>query len=66
MDPGVDFEFTATFEVFPAIELVNFEKVKVKRPTAQIENADLEMMIDRLQEQHATQEPAERPAERPR
>ena len=63
MDPGVDFEFTATFDVFPTIELVNFDKVSVKRPMAQIEDADLEAMIERLQEQHATQEPAERPAE---
>jgi trigger factor len=63
MDPGVDFEFTATFDVFPTIELVNFDKVNVKMPMAQIEDADLEAMIERLQEQHATQEPAERPAE---
>jgi trigger factor len=63
MDPGVDFEFTATFDVFPAIELVNFEKVNVKRPSAQIEDADLENMIERLRDQHATQEAAERPAE---
>ena len=38
MDPGVDFEFTATFDVFPTIELVNFDKVNVKRPMAQIED----------------------------
>ena len=63
MDPGVDFEFTATFDVFPTIELVNFEKVNVKRPSAQIEDADLENMIERLRDQHATQEAAERPAE---
>ena len=63
MDPGADFEFTATFDVFPNIELVNFDKVTVKRPFAQIEEADLESMIERLRDQHATQEAAGRQAE---
>lgn len=62
MDPGIDFEFTATFDVFPTIELANFNKIRVKRPTAAIEDADLETMIERLRDQHATQEPAARPA----
>lgn len=63
MDPGIDFEFTATFDVFPTVELANFDRVNVKRPSAQIEDADLETMITRLREQHATQEPAVRPAQ---
>ena len=63
MDPGIDFEFTATFDVFPTVELANFDKVQVKRPSAEIEDADLESMIARLREQHATQEPAVRPAQ---
>ena len=63
MDPGIDFEFTATFDVFPTVELANFDRVSVKRPSAEIEDADLESMIARLREQHATQEPAVRPAQ---
>jgi trigger factor len=63
MDPGIDFEFTATFDVFPTIELANFDRISVKRPSAQIEDADLDNMIERLREQHATQEPAVRPAQ---
>ena len=63
MDPGIDFEFTATFDVFPTVELANFDRVSVKRPSAEIEDADLETMIARLREQHATQEPAVRPAQ---
>ena len=63
MDPGANFEFTATFDVFPNIELVNLDKVTVKRPFAQIEEADLESMIERLRDQHATQEAAGRQAE---
>ena len=63
MDPGIDFEFTATFDVFPKIELVNFDRVAIKRPSAEIEDSDLQDMIDRLRDQHATQEPAVRPAQ---
>jgi trigger factor len=63
MDPGIDFEFTATFDVFPTIELGSFSKISVKRPSAVIEDADLETMIERLRDQHATQEPAVRPAQ---
>ena len=62
MDPGIDFEFTATFDVFPTIELVNFDRVAVKRPSAEIQESDLEDMIERLRDQHATQEPAVRPS----
>ena len=50
MDPGIDFEFTATFDVFPTVELANFDRVNVKRPSAEIEDADLETMIARLRE----------------
>jgi trigger factor len=63
MDPGIDFEFTATFDVFPTVELANFDRVNVKRPSAEIGDADLETMIARLREQHATQQPAVRPAQ---
>lgn len=63
MDPGIDFEFTATFDVFPIIELASFSKISVKRPLAEIEDADLETMIERLRDQHATQAPAVRPAQ---
>ena len=60
MDPGIDFEFTATFEVFPSIELGDFAAVQIKRPQAEITDADLEVMVERLREQRTTFEPVER------
>ena len=51
MDPGIDFEFTATFEVFPNVELVNLEKVQLKRPEGTITPADVDQMVGRLREQ---------------
>ena len=62
MDPGIDFEFTATFDVYPAIELGDYSKVNVKRPTTEIGDADIETMIAKLREQHTTFEAAERAA----
>lgn len=63
MEPGIDFEFTATFEVFPSIDLAPFSKVKVKRPSAEITEEDLESMVQRLREQRTTFEPVERAAQ---
>ncbi len=63
MDPGIDFEFTATFEVFPAITLTALSEVSVRQPSAEITDEDLETMIDRLQEQRTTFETVERACE---
>ena len=60
MDPGIDFEFTATFEVFPSVELANFDKIAVKRPSAEIADTDLDDMVAKLREQNASQEVVER------
>ncbi len=63
MDPGIDFEFTATFEVFPLISLCDLSKVAVKSPQAEISDEDLENMVARLREQRTSFEPVERGAE---
>ena len=63
MDPGIDFEFTATFEVFPSIELADHARVMVKRPQADITDDDLQGMVNRLIEQRTTYQPVERAAQ---
>ncbi len=63
MDPGIDFEFTATFEVFPTVELTDLGKVAVKRPEAEISDDDLAEMIDRLREQRKDWAQVERGAQ---
>jgi trigger factor len=62
MDPGIDFEFTATFDVYPTIELADFSKINIKRPSAEIGEDDIETMIGKLQEQHTSFEVADRAA----
>ena len=63
MDPGIDFEFTATFEVYPTIDVGDLSKVSLKHPQAEISDEDLENMIQRLREQRTTFEPVERAGE---
>lgn len=63
MDPGIDFEFTATFEVYPSVDVCDLSKVSVKQPQAEITDEDLENMVKRLREQRQTFEPVERAAE---
>jgi len=62
MDPGIDFEFTATFEVFPAVELTDLSRASIKQPEAEITDQDLETMIEQLREQRKTWEAVDRPA----
>src|SRR5690606_18982877 len=63
MEPGNDFEFTATFEVFPNVELADLSRVQVKRPEAEITEADVDDMIQRLREQRKEWVTVERPAQ---
>jgi trigger factor len=51
MDPGIDFEFTATFEVFPAIAVTDLGRVQVQRPEAELSEIDIDEMVERLREQ---------------
>ncbi len=62
MDPGIDFEFTATFEVFPAVELTDLSRARIKQPEAEITDQDLEAMIEQLREQRKTWEAVDRAA----
>ena len=53
-EPGKDLVFTATFEVYPDIQLQGLENIKVEKPTVQISEADIDKMIDVLRKQQAT------------
>lgn len=51
MEAGKDLEFTAIFEVFPEIQLGDFNVIKVDKPIAEITESDLDTMVRKLQEQ---------------
>jgi len=49
---GEDFVFTATFEVYPEVELADLAELTVETETAEVTEADLEKMIETLRKQH--------------
>ena len=63
LDPGDDFEFTATFEVFPPVELADFSNLEIKQPTCEITGDDIDDMVQRLREQRQEWDEVERGAE---
>ena len=62
LDPGIDFEFTATFEVFPRIELTDFSGLEIIHPVCEITDADIDDMVQRLREQRREWDEVERAA----
>lgn len=54
MEPGKGLEYSAVFEVYPQIELASLENCEVEKPTAEITEADVDKMLDKLRTQRAT------------
>ena len=49
-----DMSFTATFEVYPEIEQLDFESIKVEKPLVEITDKDFDEMLQKLREQRKT------------
>ncbi|MCF7983057.1 MAG: trigger factor [Thiohalocapsa sp.] len=65
IEPDVDqgesrYAYVAKFEVLPQIELQGLEGKEIKRPVAEVTDADIDKMIDRLREQRKTWNAVER------
>ncbi len=57
------FEYVATFEVFPEVEMGDIKKVKIERPVIELKDADVEKTIEVLQKQRGTFSPVKRAAQ---
>jgi trigger factor len=57
------FEFVATFEIYPEVELKGLNAIEVEQPKAEVTDADVDNMIETLRKQHATYAEVERAAE---
>ncbi len=53
MEEGQDLEFTATFEIYPEIEVANLDKIEIEKVVSEVGDEDLSKMIDTLREQQA-------------
>lgn len=51
LEPGQGLSYLATFEVYPQIALPPLESLSIVRPTAQVEESDVETMLQTLQRQ---------------
>ena len=64
LQPNVDFEFTATFEVLPEIPFGDFGQVQVEQPVAEVKDADVDDMVETLRANHKQWHVVERPAQK--
>ncbi len=62
-EPGLDFQFTATFEVYPEVEIKDVENIEITRYSAEITDADVDSMIEKLREQRAEFKEVDRAAQ---
>jgi len=57
------FAYTAVFDVMPEVELASLAEQSLQRPVAEVADADVDDMIERLRTQRQTWEQVERPAQ---
>jgi trigger factor len=64
-DAGTEggFAYTATFEVVPEVSVANADQLEVKRPAAEVTDADVDAMIEKLRSQRTTWSRVERAAQ---
>lgn len=58
------FQFTATFEVYPDLELAPVGDITIEKPQVEISEQDVDAMIEKLRLQRATWNPVGRPAQK--
>jgi trigger factor len=57
-EAATDFEYTATFEIFPEIKLGDLSKLKIEKPSLEVAEADVEKTLEVLVKQRVSYEPA--------
>lgn len=62
-EQGFDFEYTATFEVYPEISVADLSQFKVTRAVAEVTPQDVDDTIQKLREQHGEWVKVERTAQ---
>ncbi len=63
-EAATEFEYTATFEVFPEVKLGDLSKIKLEKPALEVTDADVEKTLDVLVKQRVSYEPVKRAAKK--
>lgn len=59
---GQELEYVATFEVYPDVEPPELRDLTIKRPAAELSDADVDAMFEKLRRQRSTWTRVERPS----
>src|SRR6478752_255785 len=51
LQPGGDLKYTATFEVLPEVRLAPVSDIAVERPSAKVEDSDIDAMVESMRKQ---------------
>lgn len=62
-EPDKGLGYTATFEIYPEVTLAPLAELKIRRPSVEITEPDVERMIEKLRKQRQKWEPVERGAQ---
>ena len=62
VDEGKDYEYTATFDIEAEFDLAPLDDFEIERPGAEITDADVDAMIERLRRQSCDWQDVDRPA----
>ncbi len=62
-DEGEDFQYIATFEVYPEIKLADFSTAEIVNETSEVSAADVDEMVETLRKQQSNWTVVERAAE---
>lgn len=63
-EAATEFEYTATFEVFPEVKLNDLSKLKIEKPSLEVTDADVEKTLEVLTKQRVSYEPVKRAAKK--
>ncbi len=63
LEEGKDFEYTATFEVYPEVTLGDFSQISVERLDSEVTDEDLDKMLEILRKQNTQFEAVDREAQ---
>ena len=63
LEPGSDLKYAAVFEVMPEVKVAPFEAIQLKRPAAEVTEADVDAMIESMRRQRPDFHEVTRPAQ---
>ena len=63
LQPGGDLKYTATFEVLPEVRLAPVSDIAVERPSAKVEESDVDAMVESMRKQRPEFSVVERAAQ---